>query len=124
MSFRGLTVYQKAFSLAMDIYEISKTFPKEEKYSLTDQIRRCSRSVCATVGEAYRKRQYENYFVNKVSDADMENTETQVWLDFSLACKYLDDETRKNLMDRSEEVGKMLNHMISHPEKYLNKKDK
>ncbi len=83
MSFRGLTVYQKAFHLAMEIFEISKTFPSEEKYSLTDQIRRSSRSVCSSIGEAYRKRQHEKYFVNKISDADMENTETQVWIEFS-----------------------------------------
>ncbi len=124
MSFRGLTVYKKAFALAMNIFEVSKTFPKEEKYSLTDQILRCSRSVCATVGEAYRKRQYENYFVNKVSDADMENTETQVWLDFPSACEYVNEKTSKDLMDKSEEVGRLLNHMIKNPEKYLRQSDK
>lgn len=76
MSFRELTVYKKAFALAMDIFEMSKQFPKEETYSLTDQIRRSSRSVCSTIGEGYRKRQYPKHFVSKVSDADMENTET------------------------------------------------
>ncbi len=79
ISFRDLTVYKKAFSLAMEFFEVTKEFPKEEKYSLTDQIRRSSRSVCTAIAEAYRKRKYENYFVSKTSDADMENSETQVW---------------------------------------------
>ena len=92
MDFKDLTVYKKAFSLAMEIFEISKKFPKEETYSLTDQIRRCSRSVCANIGEGYRKRRYPAHFISKISDADMENTETQVWLDFALACKYIDQE--------------------------------
>ncbi|MEO1255994.1 MAG: four helix bundle protein [Bacteroidota bacterium] len=124
MSFRELTVYKKAFSLAMEIFKITKDFPKEETYSLTDQIRRSSRSVCTTVGEAYRKRQYEKHFISKTSDADMENTETQVWLDFSLSCQYLDRVRYNELMEKSEEVGKLLNHMISYPEKYLRKSDK
>ena len=119
-----MTVYKKAFSLAMDIFHESKNFPKEETYSLTDQIRRSSRAVCSTVGEAYRKRQYEKHFVSKTSDADMENTETQVWLDFALSCKYLAKEKYDELTEKSEEVGKLLNHMISYPEKYLRKSDK
>lgn len=86
-NFRNLTVYKKAFALAMEIFQITKKFPKEERYSLTDQIRRSSRSVCSCVGEAYRKRQYEAFFVSKSSDGDGENTETRVWLDFSMACK-------------------------------------
>lgn len=117
-NFRNLTVYKKAFALAMDIFEISKTFPKEERYSLTDQIRRSSRSVCSCVGEAYRKRDYEGYFVNKTSDADSENTETRVGLDFSAACKYITQEQWSELELRAEEVGKLLGHMIEHPEKY------
>ncbi|MFU8845008.1 MAG: four helix bundle protein, partial [Bacteroidales bacterium] len=90
MDFKDLTVYKKAFDLAMEIYEISKCFPKEEKYSLTDQIRRCSRSVCANIGEAYRKRRYSKHFVSKISDSDSENAETQVWLEFALSCNYID----------------------------------
>jgi len=124
MSFRELTVYKKAFSLAMEIFKITKDFPKEETYSLTDQIRRSSRSVCTSVGEAYRKRRYEKHFISKTSDADMENTETQVWLDFSLSCEYLEKTRYSDLVERSEEVGKLLNHMISYPEKYLPKSDK
>ena len=122
-TFRDLTVYKKAFALAMDIFEISKSFPKEERYSLTDQVRRSSRSVCSCIGEAYRKRQYPAFFVNKSSDADMENTETRVWLDFALACNYMDKEKRDALDIKSEEVGKLLNHMIENPEKYNRKQN-
>lgn len=120
-NFKDLTVYKKAFSLAMKIFNITKTFPKEERYSLIDQIRRSSRSVCANLSEAYRKRQYPAHFVSKVSDSDMENSETQVWLDFALACQYLSDESFKELTLLSEEVGKLLQHMITHPENYLPK---
>ena len=89
-SFKETTVYKKAFALAMEIFEISKSFPKEEKYSLTDQIRRASRSVCTNIAEAYRKKKYIAHFVSKITDSDMENSETNVWLDFSKACKYID----------------------------------
>ena len=118
---KGLTVYKKAFALAMDIFETSKSFPKEELYSLTTQIRKSSRSVCACIGEGYRKRQYEAHFVSKTSDSDMENSETQVWLDFALACKYISKPIYDNYMNRSVEVGKMLNHMMEHPDKYRRK---
>ena len=120
-NFRNLTVYKKAFALAMEIFQITAKFPKEERYSLTDQIRRSSRSVCSCVGEAYRKRQYEGYFVNKTSDADSENTETRVGLDFSAACNYITKDTWNNLESKAEEVGKLLNHMIENPEKYQRK---
>lgn len=116
-----LTVYQKAFQLAMEIFEISKKFPKEERYSLTDQIRRSSRSVASCIAEAYRKRQYEAYFTSKVSDSDMENTETQTWLDFALSCKYIECEKHEVMMAESIQIGKLLNHMILHPEKYRRK---
>jgi len=82
-------VYKFAFELAMKIFEASKGFPREEAYSLTDQIRRSSRSVCSCLSEAHRKRLYEAYFISKVSDADMENAETHTWLEFALACKYI-----------------------------------
>src|SRR5258706_16462113 len=123
-NFKDLTVYKKPFSLAMDIFEISKSFPKEERYSLTDQIRRSSRSVCTSIAEAYRKRNYPGYFVSKSSDADMENSETQAWLHFSLACRYFDQIKHDELFGRSEEVGKLLNHMIENPEKHLRQKRK
>ena len=120
-TFRDLTVYKKAFSLAMEIYEISKEFPKEERYSLTDQIRRSSRSVCVNVGEGYRKRQYPAHFVSKASDADMENTETRVWLDFANACDYISDKKKTDFESKALEIGKLLNHMIENPEKYARK---
>jgi four helix bundle protein len=107
--------------LAMDIFEISKQFPKEETYSLTDQIRRSSRSVATCTAEAYRKRNYSAYFVSKRSDGDMENGETRAWLDFAEACKYLDSETGNRFDDQSVEVGKLLNHMIELPENYTRK---
>jgi len=116
--FRELMAYQKGFGLAMEIFDISKTFPKEEKYSLTDQIRRSSRSVCTNIGEGYRKRQYPAHFISKLSDSDMENTETQVWLDFSLSCEYISVEVHQQLTEKSEEVGRLLSYMIQNPEKF------
>ncbi len=117
-NFRDLKVYQKAFKLAMDIIKITKDFPDEEKYALTTQIRKSSRSVCSSIGEGYRKRIYRAHFISKTTDADMENSETQVWLDFSLSCKYINEDVYKEYLERSEEIGKMLNHMIENPEKY------
>jgi four helix bundle protein len=117
-SFRDLTVYKKAFDLAMKIFEITKKFPSEEKYELTDQIRRSSRAVCRAIGEGYRKRQYPRHFSSKMSDADMESTETQVSLDFAISCRYISNEEYQELLGDSEEVGRMLNHMIENPEKY------
>jgi four helix bundle protein len=92
------TVYQKAFVLAMEIFEISKKFPVEERYSLTDQIRRSPRSVCICSQEAYRKKRYIAHFISKVTDSDMENSETSGWLDFALACKYITEETAKEFV--------------------------
>jgi four helix bundle protein len=123
-SFKDLTVYKKAFELAMRIFNVSKKFPKEEKYSLTDQVRRSSRSVATCVAEAYRKRNYEAYFVSKSSDGDMENSETQVWLSFALSCEYITASEFEDLTARSEEVGKLLHHMIENPDKYLTTKQK
>jgi four helix bundle protein len=102
----------------MEIFEISKSFPIEERYSLTDQIRRSSRSVSICLLEAYRKKLYPAHFVAKLSDSDMENSETTGWLDFAYACKYITSETFLNLMNKNEEIGKMLGHMIKNPEKY------
>ncbi|MEZ5103170.1 MAG: four helix bundle protein [Draconibacterium sp.] len=118
MDFKELIVYQKAFKLAMRIFEISKTFPKEEKYSLTDQIRRSLRSICGNIAEAYRKRQYPKHFISKLSDSDGENSETLVWLDFALACKYIEIEIHQRLTSESDEIGELLNYMILNPEKY------
>ncbi|MBK8904000.1 MAG: four helix bundle protein [Anaerolineaceae bacterium] len=94
---RDLEVYQRAFSAAMAIFDLSKQFSKEESYSLTDQIRRSSRSVCANLAEAWRKRRYEKAFISKLSDAESEAAETQVWLEFAVKCSYLDRETAADL---------------------------
>ena len=118
---RDLIVYQKAFALAMKIFHITKKFPKEETYSLVDQIRRSSRSVCSCVAEAYRKRKYQAYFVNKVSDADGENSETIVGLEFALASGYITLEEQQESESSAEEVGRMLNSMLENPEKFLPK---
>ena len=102
----------------MQIYEESKWFPREERFSLTDQIRRSSRSVCANIAEAYRKRIYPKHFISKLSDADCENSETQVWLDFSVACNYLRIEQAQNLKGKSQEIGKLLQYMINNSAKF------
>ena len=116
MDFKSLLAFQKGFDLAMSIYTITKRFPSEEKYSLTDQIRRSSRSVCANIAEAYRKRQYPAHFVSKISDSDTENSETQVWLLFAKACNYINEYL--NLNNRSLEIGKLLAYMMNNPEKF------
>lgn len=118
MTFRTLLAYKKGVALAIRIFEISKTFPSEEKYSLTDQIRRSSRSVCANIGEAYRKRRYPKHYISKLSDSDSENTETQVWLDFALAFNYITHSEHIELCNESEEVGKLKNYMLNNPEKF------
>ena len=118
MDFKELKAYQKAFDLAMEVFELTKCFPKEERYALIDQIRRSSRSVCSNLAEGYRKRRYPNHFIAKLSDADMENSETQVWLQFALSCQYIENTTYENLLKNSEEVGKLLGHMIQNPDKF------
>ncbi|MGC4037298.1 MAG: four helix bundle protein [Chitinophagaceae bacterium] len=117
-TFRDLIVYKKAFQLSMEIFEMTKAFPKEERYSLIDQMRRSSRSVCSSLAEGYRKRRYVAHFISKVTDSDMENSETQVWIDFSLACKYINEEVYKDKIAKSEEIGKLLQDMIINPGKY------
>ena len=116
---RDLKVYQLAYKLAMEIFQASKVFPKEEKYSLTDQIRRSSRSVAANIAEGFRKRKYPKMFVSKLADADGETAETQVWLDFARDCDYLSPERQAELTKGYEEVGKMLGAMMSMPEKFM-----
>ena len=115
---RDLKVYQLAYKLAMEIFHLSKHFPKEEQYSLTDQIRRSSRSVAANIAEGFRKRRYPNMLVSKLTDSDGEATETQVWLDFALDCGYMSQDNRDRLTAGYEEVGKMLSGMMAHPEKF------
>lgn len=122
MDFKNLLAYQKGFDLAMSIFEISKSFPKEETYALTDQVRRSSRSVCANMAEAYRKRLYVKHFISKLTDSDGENSETMVWLDFALSCNYIKQEEYIRLSEKSKEVGKLVNYMINNPEKFGVKK--
>ncbi len=118
MRFQDLLAYRKSFTLAMKIFDISKSFPKEEKYSLTDQIRRSSRSVSSNIAEAYRKRTYPKHFISKLTDSDAENSETQTWLEFALACKYIDKKSFDDFLNDSEEVGKLINYMINNPGKF------
>jgi four helix bundle protein len=123
MRFQDLLAYKKSFALAMKIFEITKAFPKEETYSLTDQIRRSSRSVPVTMAEAYRKRIYPKHFYSKLTDSDGENSETQVWLEFALSCKYVSVDIYQELISESIEVGKLVNYMILNPEKFGVKKE-
>ena len=110
-SVRDLIVYRKAFEAAMEIFRISKSFAREELYSLTDQIRRSSRSVCSNIAEAWRKRRYRAVFVNKLSDSAQEAAETQTWLEFALACNYINKETYERLSNEYEEIFAMLHSM-------------
>ena len=115
---RDLKVFQLSYRLAMEIFNLSRTFPREEVYSLTDQIRRSSRSVAANLAEGFRKRRYPNMFINKLTDCDGEATETQVWLDFALDCGYLSKENHQKLIDGYAEVGRMLQGMMSNPNRF------
>ncbi len=116
--FKEMAVYQKAFEMSRLVFELSRRFPSEERSSLTDQIRRSSRSVTAQLAEGYRKRRYPLHFVSKMTDADGENAETQVWLDHAVSCAYVSQNDIKPILLLSEEVGKLMGHMIAHPEKY------
>jgi len=119
--FKSLKVYQMAYKLAMEIYHLSKSFPKEETYSLTDQIRRSSRSVCTNIVEGYRKRIYPKHFSSKMTDADGECSETIIWLDFAKDCTYISLKKHKELQEQYLEVGKMLGAMIENPKKFFPK---
>jgi four helix bundle protein len=116
--FRDLEVYNLAMNASMELFELSKRFPIEERYSLTDQMRRSSRSVCANIAEAWRKRRYPNAFVSKLSDSDAEAAETQVWIEFSVKSGYLTPEQATGLNKQYENIqGKIVN-MLIHPEKW------
>ena len=123
MRFQDLLAYKKGFNVAMEIFELTKSFPKEEIYSLTDQIRRSSRSVTITIAEAYRKREYPKYFHSKLTDADAENSETQGWLEYALACNYISQEIHDSILEKSKEVGKLINFMILNPGKFGSKSE-
>ena len=118
MRFQDLLAYKRGFDLAMRIFEMTKYFPKEEMYSLTDQIRRSSRSVTITISEAYRKREYPKHFHSKLTDADSENSETQGWLEYAFACKYIGEDKFTELTNQSIEIGKLINFMILNPHKF------
>jgi four helix bundle protein len=112
-SFQDLEVYKISRTLAKDIFEISKSFPKEERYSLTDQVRRSSRSIGAQVAEAWAKRDYERHFQSKLTDADGEQLETQHWIATAKDCNYLTDDGADNLMSQCIVIGKMINSMMA-----------
>jgi four helix bundle protein len=121
-SYRDLRVYQNAMEAAMEIFEITKGFPPEEKYSMVDQMRRSSRSVCSNIAEAWRKRRYRAAFIAKLSDAEGEACETQVWLEFAVRCKYLDASFAEKLTDTYEQIIGQLVKMIEDPDKWLIRK--
>jgi four helix bundle protein len=114
-----LDVYKKAFEAAMRIFENSKSFPKEETYSLTDQVRRSSRSVCANLAEAWRKRRYEAAFVAKLSDSESEAAETQVWLEFAVKCNYINRDLAATLYSEYDEIIRMIVAMINNPQNWI-----
>ena len=122
-SAKDLEVYKKAYSLAMEIFEISKTWPSEEIHSLTDQIRRSSRSVCSNLREAWAKRRYEAHFIAKLTDCDGENSETDTWLDFARDCRYLGEDDHKRLTAKCRSVGKMVGSILRDPNKFLLRSD-
>lgn len=112
-SFRDLLVYQKAFRIARDIFELTKMFPREERYSLSSQIRRSSRSIGAQIAEAWAKRRYERYFVSKLTDACGEQLETEHWIDTALTCGYLNEEQAAEIRAGLAEIGRMLHGVIT-----------
>jgi four helix bundle protein len=118
-SAKDLDVYKKAYNVAMEIFSLTKQFPREEMYGLTDQVRRSSRSVAMNLREAWAKRRYEAHFVNKLTDCDGENAETETSLDFALDCGYITEESHKNLILQNREVGKMLGSMIKNPMPFI-----
>jgi four helix bundle protein len=115
---KDLKVYQLSFIAGMEVFEMTKAFPKDEKYSLTDQIRRSSRSVSGNLAEAFRKRRYPKAFVAKLSDSEGEAAETQVWIEYALACEYIDLQTHNNLTDKYDHIIAMMVKMISNPGKW------
>lgn len=117
--YKDLLAYQKGYDIAMKIFILSKKFPSEEKYSLTDQIRRSSRSVCTNLVEAFRRKRYKDYFISKLNDSETENAETEVWLDFAKDCSYLNEVEYHELTTLNTEVGKLIWYMINNPEKFI-----
>jgi len=121
MKFQDLLAYKKSFEVAMEIFEETKKFPREEKYSLTDQIRRSSRSVSANIAESYAKRRYTKHFISKLTDSDGENLETQSWLQFAKERKYIDEIKFDVLFEQTVQVAKLIHYMINNPGKFSSK---
>jgi len=121
-SFKDLRVYKLAFEVQQEIFEVSKRFPTEERYALTDQVRRASRSIGANLAEAWQKRRYVAHFVSKLTDADGEQAETQHWLDTASACNYLTEREQKGLLGKCARIGQMLGAMMAKPEKFCHQK--
>jgi four helix bundle protein len=116
--YKDLLAYKKAYNLSMEIYHLAIKFPSFEKYALTSQIIRSSRSVSSNIAEGYRKRIYKPHFIAKLSDAEMENTETEVWIDYALSCNYIQEHLHEELIRQNDEIGKLLHHMKQNPEKF------
>ena len=114
--FRDLIVYKKAFSLQQEMFEVTKTFPKEDLFSLADQVHRSSRSIGGNISEAWQKRRYPAHFVSKVTDSDGEQAE---WLDTALACQYISHEVHQSFLEKCKEIGRMLGNMMAVPEKFF-----
>lgn len=117
-SFRDLIVYQKSRQLQRDIRKLTMSFPKDEKYSLSDQIRRSSRSIGANIAEAWAKRRYEKHFISKLTDSDGEQMETQHWIETALECEYIDEKTSLKLIQNCLEIGRMLGSMMEKADKF------
>ena len=117
--YRDLLAYQKGHSLALKIHLVSKKFPAEEKFSLTSQIRRSSRSVCTNLAEAHKRRKFKNYFVSKLNDCESENTETEVWLEFAKDFSYIEAADYRELIALNTEVGKLIWYMMTYPDKFM-----
>ena len=117
-SFRDLIVYQKSRQLQREIFKITKSFPREEMFSLSDQIRRSSRSIGANISESWAKRRYEKHFVSKLTDADGEQLETQHWIETALDCEYIDHKTSAQLVEKCLEIGRMLGGMMDKAEMF------
>jgi len=118
-SAKDLDVYREAYQFAMEIFELSRQFPSEERYALTSQIRRSSRSVCTNLREAWAKRRYEAHFISKLSDCDGENAETDTSLDFAKDCGYINSQQHRGLTEKSSQIGRMLGGIILKPEKFV-----
>lgn len=119
-SFRELLVYQKSRQLALEIFQLTKRFPKEEMYALTDQIRRSSRSIGGQIAEAWAKRRYEKHFVSKLTDADGEQQETQHWIGVAYDCAYWDRTTATDLREKCQEIGRLLGGMLEKADQFCN----